>query len=297
MKILIIGSKGFIGAHCLKYFQKENEVWGCDVFTDYSEKHFFLISGLNSDFGSIFSETKFDVCINCSGAASVSNSILRPSHDYELNVFNVARILEAIRQYNATCKFINISSAAVYGDPKILPISESSPIKPLSPYGFHKAMAEKLCEEYYTFYQVSTCSLRIFSAFGPGLKKQLLWDVYIKSMSQSLIKLFGTGDESRDYIFVDDIIAAMEMVIRKSPFNAAIYNLGRGESWSCRKISNLLLDELNWKGILTFSGDRRTGDPDFWQADITEIRKLGFEPAMSIENGIRQYVSWLSSLD
>ena len=218
MKILVIGSKGFIGVQCLKYFQKENEIWSCDVFTDYSEKNFFLISGLNSDFGSIFSETKFEVCINCSGAASVSNSILRPAHDYELNVFNVARILEAIRQHNATCKFINISSAAVYGDPKILPITESSPIKPLSPYGFHKAMAEKLCEEYYTFYGISTCSLRIFSAFGPGLKKQLLWDVYNKSISNNLIKLFGTGEESRDYIFIDDIIAAIDRVIKKSPF-------------------------------------------------------------------------------
>ena len=102
-----------------------------------------------------------------------------------------------------------------------MPIKESSPIRPLSPYGFHKAMAEKLCEEYYTFFGIATCSLRIFSAFGPGLRKQLLWDIYNKSKSLNSIELFGTGNESCDYIYIDDIVRAIELVIRKSLFRSS----------------------------------------------------------------------------
>ena len=87
MKILIIGSKGFIGSHCLEFFQQQHQVWGCDIFTDYNEENFFLSNGINFDFATIFSGIHFDVCLNCSGAANVSDSLLHPARDYELNVF------------------------------------------------------------------------------------------------------------------------------------------------------------------------------------------------------------------
>lgn len=297
MKILVIGSKGFIGSHCLKYFQKDHDVWGCDVFTDHNEPNFFLVSGFNSDFAGIFSKMQFDCCINCSGAASVPDSLLHPGQDYELNVYNVARILDAIRKYSPTCKFINLSSAAVYGNPETLPVQESSQIRPVSPYGIHKSMAEKLCEEFYTFFGIATCSLRIFSAFGDGLRKQLFWDVYRKSKLSDTIELFGTGNESRDYIYIDDIVNAIELVMQKSPFQSSVYNIGRGEAWTIRNVSELLVKELRWKGTLVFSGHHRAGDPEQWEADIAAIRKLGFELSVSVEEGINKYASWLLSLD
>ena len=94
-----------------------------------------------------------------------------------LNVSNVFKQLDAIRKFQPGCKYINLSSAAVYGNPESLPISEDHHLDPISPYGNHKKMAEEVCADFYTNYRIPTCSLRIFSAYGAGLQKQLFWDL------------------------------------------------------------------------------------------------------------------------
>ena len=138
MKILIVGSKGFIGSHCVDYFSKEHEVWECDVIMDYTSSRYIPIDAVDSDFQEIFQQHKFDVCINCSGAASVPFSLEKPFNDFKLNTLNVFKLLEAIRLNAPECKFITMSSAAVYGNPESLPIAETQKRMPVSPYGFHK---------------------------------------------------------------------------------------------------------------------------------------------------------------
>jgi dTDP-glucose 4,6-dehydratase/UDP-glucose 4-epimerase len=156
--------------------------------------------------------------------------------------------------------------------------------------------AEQLCREYSTIFKVPTCSVRIFSAYGPQLKKQILWDLFIKSKNASAIELFGTGNETRDYIFIDDIVRAIECMLKEDSFIGDVYNLGYGEAQSLKKVSNLLLGCLSWSGKLNFSGVTRIGDPDYWQADISKIKSLGFAPTVTLEEGIQKYAKWLSSL-
>ena len=205
MKILVIGSKGFIGSHCVDYFSQNHEVWGCDVVLDYNTPCYISIDSVDSDFLEIFQSHYFDVCINCSGAANVPFSLEKPFNDFKLNTLNVFKLLEAIRLHAPECKFITMSSAAVYGNPEALPIVENKKRMPVSPYGFHKVMAEMICEEYSRFWGVKTCCLRIFSAYGPRLKKQLFWDLYHKIKDQEEPTLWGTGRESRDFIYISDI--------------------------------------------------------------------------------------------
>jgi dTDP-glucose 4,6-dehydratase/UDP-glucose 4-epimerase len=295
MKILIVGSKGFIGSHALSELRKKHDVWGCDVFTDYNEKNYFIITA-QLDFNSIFFQKEFDVCINASGAANVSDSLRNPGRDFELNVHNVFLILEAIRTHCPTCKFLNLSSAAVYGNPDQLPVREIQSLKPLSPYGYHKMQAEQLCAEYYKFFNVGTCSLRIFSAYGPGLKKQILWDLYLKSQASSTVELFGTGEETRDYVYVDDIVEAIKLLIEKDTFYGSFYNVASGKAQRLRDLAELFLQSINWAGNLKFTKVKRSGDPDFWQADISKIGELGFAPKVSIQEGIKRYAQWLSLL-
>jgi dTDP-glucose 4,6-dehydratase/UDP-glucose 4-epimerase len=157
-------------------------------------------------------------------------------------------------------------------------------------------MAEKICEEYHHFFGLSTCSLRIFSAFGPGLKKQLLWELYHKAKMSDTITLFGTGDETRDYIFIDDIMRALEVVLLNARFDAAVYNLASGSAKSTKWMANCLLQSVGWRGALNFSGSKRTGDPDNWTADITLLNTLGFHPMITTEEGIKYYAEWLLSL-
>ena len=150
-KILIIGSKGFIGSHARSYFstQPNIECWACDVAVDYTDEKYFIVDASNADFNELLEAEPFDYCLNCSGAASVPDSFKHPLRDFSLNTYNVAKILEAIRRHAPNCRFINLSSAAVYGNSISLPITESSAGQPVSPYGQHKLMAETLCQQYH----------------------------------------------------------------------------------------------------------------------------------------------------
>jgi UDP-glucose 4-epimerase len=294
MKAIVIGSKGFIGAHLQQYLLSKNiECWGCDVYTDYNEEHFFLVDASNADFNEAFSEQQFDVCINCSGAASVPDSLLHPLRDFTLNTFNVVKLLDAIRRHSPGCKFINMSSAAVYGNPQRLPITETAIASPVSPYGVHKLQSENVCSEYYRFFAIGTCSVRIFSAYGAGLKKQLLWDLFTKSKEHSNITLFGTGKESRDFIYVSDIVEAIWLIIQKGRFEAELYNLANGEEVQIEKIAGLFYGALRKNIVYTFSGEVRKGDPQNWVADITKLKELGYTPAVSLTTGIEKYIEWL----
>jgi dTDP-glucose 4,6-dehydratase/UDP-glucose 4-epimerase len=297
-KILIIGSKGFIGSHAVDYFSSSNkyQCWGADVVTDYVNNNYFLIDGSNSNFNELFEQHKFDVCINCSGAASVPDSLKHPLRDFYLNVTNVAKLLEAIKHYNHTCKFINLSSAAVYGNPVQLPIKEEDVCRPVSPYGQHKLMAEQLCGEYHQYFGLQTCLLRIFSAYGPGLQKQLLWDIFLKTKQGNTVNLFGTGNETRDFIYVEDIVMAMECIITEGAFNASVYNIAGGEEISIKQIADELLHTLHYKGTIIFSGEERKGDPVNWKADITKLASLGFKHDYTLTKGIKKYVQWLKEV-
>lgn len=293
MKILIIGSKGFIGSHCLAYFNKEHEVWQCDVVSDYVSQNYFIVDATNAHYVDIFEKYKFDVCINCSGAASVPNSIKNPQRDFTLNVQNVYKQLDAIRRYNSNCKYINLSSAAVYGNPLSLPIKENAQLNPISPYGFHKKMAEEICEVFYKNYNIATCSLRIFSAYGPGLQKQLFWDLSKKAKEKN-IELFGTGKESRDFIYIADLIQAIEHVILKSKFDAEILNVASGKEITIKEVVEIFYGLYDNEVNFNFKGQTRTGDPSNWKADISKIKKYGFTSKYSMEYGLKEYVKWLN---
>jgi dTDP-glucose 4,6-dehydratase/UDP-glucose 4-epimerase len=198
--------------------------------------------------------------------------------------------------HNSDCKLINLSSAAVYGNPESIPTNESSALKPLSNYGYHKKYAEEICNQYWNIYQIRSTSLRIFSAYGIGLKKQIFWDIFKKTENISTITLFGTVNETRDYIFIDDLVKAIELIIEKGDFNASVYNVSSGEQTHIQQAAEILLKSLNWKGKLIFNNENRIGDPLNWHADITKLKKLGFSPAFSINKGLEKVSEWMKNI-
>jgi UDP-glucose 4-epimerase len=299
MNVLVVGSKGFIGEHVFDYFSAGShyQTWGCDVAVDYSASRYFSLDASNSDFVELFESIPFDVCINCSGAASVPDSLQHPLRDFSLNTFNVIKLLDAIRRHRADCRFINLSSAAVYGNPVDLPIKENSQLLPVSPYGLHKAQAEALCESYFKHWKVSTCSLRIFSAYGPGLKKQLFWDLFQKAQqTRDEIELFGTGEETRDFIFIEDILRAIDLVIESASFCGESINVANGVQISIKEAVFSFYELLGWKGNIKFKGENRIGDPLNWMADISELTRLGYKQKVGLKIGLSEYVRWLREL-
>ena len=297
MKLLVIGSKGFIGLHAMAYFKKQHfSVMGCDVVTDYVSDDYFQIDATNSDFHMLFEKHDFDACINCSGAASVPLSLEFPLKDFNLNTLNVFKILEAIRTYRPACKFINLSSAAVYGNPSQLPIAENSTLQPLSPYGIHKLQAEQIVKEFYDFYQIPTCSLRIFSAYGNGLKKQLFWDMYQKFLNADTIALYGTGKESRDFIHVDDIVRAFHLVVDRASFRGEAFNIANGEEYTIDYVSEVFRRNFKGKKSIGFNNHVKQGDPLNWRADISLLKSIGYQQTVTLEEGIQSYIHWVNTL-
>lgn len=293
MKILVIGSRGFIGSHCVDYFSKDNEVWGCDVVMDYNDPKYIWIGSVDGELLGIFRDHKFDVCINCSGAANVPFSLSNPYNDFNLNTLNVFKLLEAIRIHNKECKFITMSSAAVYGNPTELPIKADAPLSPVSPYGYHKVFAEQICEEYTRFWGVKTCCVRIFSAYGPRLKKQLFWDMYNKFKNSDVIELWGTGKESRDFIYISDLVKAIDLVIQNCSFNADKINLANGKQITIAEVADTFVKALNTNKEVRFNGAERKGDPINWEADIKDLTNWGYKPEISLEQGIKEYIAWV----
>jgi dTDP-glucose 4,6-dehydratase/UDP-glucose 4-epimerase len=153
--------------------------------------------------------------------------------------------------------------------------------------------AENVCEEYHRFFSLKTCSVRIFSAYGAGLKKQLFWDLFSKTKTDNPISLFGTGKETRDFIYITDIVNALWLVIKKAPFKSDVYNLANGEEVTIETAASLFYKNLSNKIIFSFNGEERKGDPQNWEADITKIKQLGFKPSVSFTEGIRNYIEWL----
>ena len=297
--ILIVGSKGFIGKNLKEFFEDKNfNVWGADVITDYTETdQYVVIDASNADYREVFEKQQFDICINCSGAASVPDSLQHPLRDYNLNTVNVFKLLEAIRVYQPTCKYINLSSAAVYGNPKNLPIQEDAQLNPVSPYGYHKLMSEQICEEYFQFFKIPTCSLRIFSAYGEGLKKQLFWDLYQKSKNNKEIKLYGTGRESRDFIYIKDLINAIYVIALNATFNGQVINVANGEEVYIEDCVKIFYSFFDKKIQYKFSGEGRKGDPNNWVADVKSLKQLGYKKQYNLNEGLQNFYRWVKEIE
>ena len=195
-KVIILGSEGFIGSHLVKHFLASGyQVAGCDLYEGISRGYaYFKVSRLSPEWEDVFSRETYDCCINAAGSGNVPYSMSHPFIDFEANTLDTIRVLEAIRRYIPTCRYLHLSSAAVYGNPGVLPVSEDASKHPLSPYGWHKWMAEQICREYHTVYHIAAAAVRPFSVYGPGLRKQLFWDIFQKLKADpATIEMWGTG--------------------------------------------------------------------------------------------------------
>lgn len=297
MNILILGSQGFLGTHlCNNFLKQNNNVVGVDVMETPANINFSYIkvSRLSTNWDTIFTKYKFDICINAAGSGNVAYSVENPLIDFEANALDVIKILDAIRLYNPICKYIHISSAAVYGNPSKLPIKENDLLQPISPYGFHKHISETICKEYASLYNIPIAILRPFSIFGNGLRKQLIWDLCQKMNLNKNVELFGTGKESRDFIHVVDFVQAVNCIISSSDFNCAIYNLASGIDTSIKEVA--IIFEKHYKKSIRFNGIIKPGDPINWKANIEALKATGFVQQVNFEVAILDFINWFSLL-
>jgi UDP-glucose 4-epimerase len=149
-----------------------------------------------------------------------------------------------------------------------------------------------LCLEFSRVYGLRTASLRIFSAYGPGLKRQVIWDICRKAINQKELILQGTGRESRDFVHAQDIAAAMETVATFAPMRGEVYNLGTGLEVRIAELAQIILKALGIDGSPVFDGVVPQGNPLNWRADISLLSALGFAPTVTLEQGIQSFAGW-----
>lgn len=297
-RVLVTGAAGFIGRYAVRHFMEQG--WAV-IGIDNSPPENAPLANLtvyhqlqlpDSKLNAILQETPPHVLIHCAGRASVGLSVKEPGADFYGNTVLTFELLNSLRLYAPQCRFILLSSAAVYGNPASIPISESQVTTPISPYGFHKLQCEQICLEFTKLYQVPTASVRIFSAYGPGLRRQVLWDICQKAIAHDSVLLQGTGEESRDLIHALDIARALEIVARQAPMEGEAYNLAKGREVAIKALANLVLAALELDRSLVFDGVVPVGNPLNWQADISKLKALGFLPQVELEQGIKTFATW-----
>jgi UDP-glucose 4-epimerase len=234
----------------------------------------------------------FDLIAHCAGNGSVHYGNEYPLLDFRKTVNGTAELLEYVRTSNPDATVVYPSSAAVYGAKPDVPISEDGPLNPISTYGYSKQMAELLCESYSRVYGLKIHVVRFFSIYGEGLQKQLIWDACNKiSKASDCVEFFGTGEETRDFIHVDDACKLIDAVAQ-SLDKFSVVNGATGCRITTRKLLNQLRDRLHRDVDVLFSGSIRPGDPRFYHANIQKALDRNWRPSISIEDGLERYVSW-----
>lgn len=296
--VFITGVAGFLGCHAAKHFHEHGwNVVGIDS-VPIEGAHLSMLSAYYSmklpdtSLGDLLKKHSPDVCIHCAGSASVGLSVTEPASDFYANTVLTFEVLNVLRLNAPECRFILLSSAAVYGNPQILPVNETQPAAPISPYGFHKLQCEQLCREFAGVYGMHTASMRIFSAYGIGLRRQVIWDICQKALIQHKLILQGTGRESRDFIHASDIATALEIVATSAPMTGEVYNLGTGREVTIEELARTILMVLDIDGAPVFDGVVPQGTPLNWRADISSLSNLGFSPSVTLEEGLRSVAQW-----
>jgi UDP-glucose 4-epimerase len=235
-----------------------------------------------------------DVVVHCAGSGSVGYSLTHPMQDFERTVSTSLTLLEFLRLHSKNTVFLYPSSAAVYGNVNTLPISESAPLDPISPYGIHKKIAEELIRSYSQHFSLRVAITRFFSLYGPGLHKQLLWDTCRKIETGSF-EFYGTGHEIRDWLHVQDAARLLLAMSSHASPDAVVVNGGTGTGTCVREIVTRIIREMDIPISPQFSQVQKPGDPPGYIADIRKAQGYGWTPEISLENGIHEYIRWYRS--
>ena len=310
MKALVTGGAGFIGSHlCEALLARDWQVLALDNFDDFYDpavKHanlqqcrldpnFKLAEGDIRDqsvLEYLLKDADVDVLVHLAAKAGVRPSIADPLGYYDVNVTGTACLLEAARKFKIP-KLIFGSSSSVYGNNKKTPFAESDNVDfPISPYASTKKAGELLCHTYYHLFGINVTCLRFFTVYGPRQRPDLAIYKFTKLIEASQpIPVFGDGSMSRDFTYVDDIVAGiLASMERCQDFN--IYNLGESEPVLLRDLIAAIEKALGKKSVINRQ-PLQPGDVEITFADISLARtELGYNPSTDLAEGLEIFVAW-----
>ena len=310
MKILITGGAGFIGSHlCEKYTKEGHTVLCLDNFMNgnlinirhlLNYRNFKLINGDIRDFDLLEKIMRdVDVVFHLAAQIHVDRSIIEPKLTYEINVLGTQNILEVARMYDVE-KIIHASTSEVYGSAQYAPMDEKHPLNAPHPYGASKIAADRMCYSYIQTYGMNICIMRPFNIFGPKQKDSGYGGVislFTKRVLSNMPPIiYGDGEQTRDYTYIDDIVDAYDLILNNKPIREPI-NFGTGKEIKIIDLANKIIELCGKRGnIKPVHVEPRPGEVQRLIADISKAKEiLGWEPNYTIEEGLKKFIDWYKS--
>ena len=304
---LVTGGAGFIGSHLAEALISLgakvtvlDDLCGGDVanlepFAD----HVRFVEGSILDVDRLNELTAgCDWVFHQAALGSVPRSVEQPVRYHEVNATGTLNVLEAARQARVK-RVVFAASSSAYGDSEVLPKVETMPVQPKSPYAANKVAGEALIRAYAGSYPIDAVSLRYFNIFGPRQNANSAYAAVIAAFAKSLLSgqqpmIFGDGEQSRDFTFVDNAVHANLLAARcEQPLAGRVLNVACGERVTVNELARLMASMLDRPELSPVHHDERAGDVRHSLADLAQAREeIGYEPIVPFEVGLRPTVHW-----
>jgi len=306
-RIVVTGGAGFIGSHLVDRLLTEGfEVTIIDNFDTgqpdnvSSHKNLQIVRGDIRDRTLVRRTVKgADAVFHEAAFASVVLSNRDPLVANEINVAGTLNLLKASSDLGVK-RFIYASSAAVYGNARVMQKREDMALDPNSPYGVSKLAAEKYVKVFNDLYGLETVSLRYFNVYGPRQRLDEKWayggviNIFLDRLLRNMPPVIhGDGQQTRDFVYVKDVVEANVLALKNNRAAGEAFNIGTGKKVTVNKVARLLKKITKKSSLQDVYSDPRPGDVRHGYADITKAgRILAYKPKFSLEQGLTELVDW-----
>jgi len=302
MKYIVIGGAGFIGSHIVEEIAGSHEVVVIDNFSSGKRENLSMfadsITGIQGSITDLLLLKEAfqgaDGIFHLGAIASVARSVDDPFATHETNLTGTLNVLLAARDCEVR-KVVFASSSAIYGDEPTLPKREDMPPVPLSPYAVSKLAGEYYCKVFSELFGIKTVSLRYFNVFGPRQDPHSEYAAVIPKFITRLLDnrppiIFGDGMQSRDFVYVKDVVQANILAMQSSA--TGTFNIGSGKSIDLNTLARTIAEIMNVR-LSPIYEKPRSGDIRDSVSDIAAAKKVfGFQTSYSLEKGLAETISW-----
>jgi UDP-glucose 4-epimerase len=303
--VLVTGGCGFIGSHLVEALVAAGaSVWVLDNLNAGSLANLHAVrdrvqvevadvrdpARVRGVIGQCRPRTVFHLAAN----ASVPRSVEDPVYDFETNSGGTFTVLSALRESGSSARIVLASSGAVYGQPHTFPISEETPVDPISPYGASKAGAELTGKMFARVFGLPVVIARIFNTYGPRMARFVILDFLRKlQCTPGALEILGDGRQVRDFTYVSDVVHGL-LLLAAHGLPAEAYNLSSGSSLSVAALAQAMISALGLAGEtrITYTGNSWPGDAQRWEVANDRIRQLGFTPQVPLAEGLLRTIRW-----
>lgn len=303
MKIFVTGGAGFIGRHLVESLLKSHDVTIYENFSNSNKKNLNFLSKnipniIEGDLSNIELLQKsligFDLVIHLAAKIDISESLKHPEISNKVNVQGTINLLRACIESNVK-NIIGASSAAVYGNPSQIPVTEKTIPNPVSPYGADKISMEFYLRAFANAYEMNCVSLRFFNVYGKGQSNEYAGVItkFMEKLSKNEpLIIFGDGNNTRDYVYIDDLVQGIiDALSNIQGKKGEVYNLASGKSVSVNELAKKML-KISGKDVEIIHDPPRKGDLLFSEASISQaIKDLTYSPKFDLEYGLSKLLN------